>query len=222
MSYEQTRARVATYFDQTATEAWAKLTSEASVSRIRETVRAGRDAMRAKLLSQLPQDMCGMRVLDAGCGFGQLSQALAERGALITAIDIAPSLLTHAQERMPTAHASQVSFAHGDFLDPKWGHFDATIAMDSMIYYRQNDLVRVLDDLSKRSAQILFTVAPKTPLLTIMWAAGQFFPRSDRSPTMVPHAPKALQKRLSPTLQIKDLGRVHSGFYISHALEARR
>ena len=49
MSYNQTLSRVETYFDKTATKTWERLTSDAPVSRIRQTVRAGRDQMRAKL-----------------------------------------------------------------------------------------------------------------------------------------------------------------------------
>ncbi len=39
-------AQLETYFDRTAVEAWARLTSDAPVGRIRATVRAGRDQMR--------------------------------------------------------------------------------------------------------------------------------------------------------------------------------
>ena len=45
------RGEIETYFDRTAVEAWARLTSDAPVGRIRATVRAGRDRMRATLLS---------------------------------------------------------------------------------------------------------------------------------------------------------------------------
>jgi len=93
MSYEGTRARVETYFDSTATRTWERLTSDAPVSKIRQTVRAGRDAMRETLLSDLPADMSGLRVLDAGCGPGQFTEVLAERGAEVFAIDISPSLI---------------------------------------------------------------------------------------------------------------------------------
>ena len=67
MTYERTRASLETYFDRTAADTWARLTSTDPVSRIRATVRAGRDRMRGILLSRLPEDMTGMRLLDAGC-----------------------------------------------------------------------------------------------------------------------------------------------------------
>ena len=48
-SYRERRDQLETYFDRTAAEAWARLTADAPVSRIRATVRAGRDDMRAQL-----------------------------------------------------------------------------------------------------------------------------------------------------------------------------
>ena len=42
LSYQQRRGQIETYFDRTAVQAWARLTSDAPVSRIRATVRAGR------------------------------------------------------------------------------------------------------------------------------------------------------------------------------------
>ena len=46
-SYQARRDEIENYFDQTASAAWAALTSDAPVSCIRRTVRRGRDAMRA-------------------------------------------------------------------------------------------------------------------------------------------------------------------------------
>jgi magnesium-protoporphyrin O-methyltransferase len=76
MTYESTRNTVETYFDRTATKTWERLTSDAPVSGIRATVRAGRDRMRQLLLSQLPADLRGARVLDAGCGTGGIGLSI--------------------------------------------------------------------------------------------------------------------------------------------------
>ena len=72
MTYEQRRSEIAHYFDRTAVAAWEKLTSDAPVGRIRASVRAGRDQMRATIVSWLGEDLTGKRVLDAGCGTGRL------------------------------------------------------------------------------------------------------------------------------------------------------
>lgn len=224
MSYAATLARVEDHFDRTAHEAWVRLTSDAPVSRIRATVRAGRDAMRAKLIAALPGDLHGARVLDAGCGAGQLTAELAARGATVVAADISPQLLELAAARLPAAHAGRVRFVAGDMLDPALGRFDAVVAMDSLIYYDRGDISRAAADLADRTAgPIVFTVAPRTALLMAMWRIGHLFPRADRAPIMVPQAPAALARHLASETggQIRDHGRVAQGFYISHAMEVR-
>lgn len=226
MSYEATRDRVETYFDRTATQVWARLTSDAPVSRIRQTVREGRDAMRALMLARLPADLSGARVLDAGCGAGQMTAELAARGAEVLACDISPALVRIAQKRLRYPQKPRVTFHAGDMLDPALGRFDFTVAMDSLIYYAGTDLARALDGLAARSAGgVVFTVAPRTVLLMAMWRAGRLFPRADRSPTMVPHSAAGLAQALRRTgcdARLTPLGRVARGFYISEAMEVRR
>ena len=142
-SYDTRRGELTTYFDRTAVEAWSRLTSDAPVSRIRATVRAGRDAMRGTLLSWLPADMTGLRLLDAGCGTGALSVEAARRGAEVVAIDVSPTLVELARERLPAiSGAGRIDFRVGDMLDPDLGRFDHVVAMDSLIHYRAADIVR--------------------------------------------------------------------------------
>jgi len=223
MGYDSTLARVETYFDKTATRAWERLTSDAPVSRIRETVRAGRDRMRAQMLSRLPEDLTGLRVLDAGCGAGQMTAELAGRGADVVAVDISPALVEIARERLPRGLQNRVSFHTGDMLDARLGTVDHVVAMDSLIYYSGTDIARAMTALAARTRdKVVFTVAPRTPLLMAMWQAGKLFPRADRSPIMVPHAPAALAQALrdaSTPGRLVSLDRVNSGFYISQAME---
>jgi magnesium-protoporphyrin O-methyltransferase len=228
-SYERRRGELETYFDRTASETWAKLTSDAPVGSIRATVRAGRDAMRATLLSWLPDDLSGRRILDAGCGTGAFAVEAARRGANVVAIDLAGSLVEIAQERLPkTIGRGCIDFRVGDYTDPSLGRFDHIVAMDSIIHYKPLDMVATLARLSARcDGSMLFTIAPKTPMLSAMHLAGKFFPRSDRSPRIVPVAPHRLQLIASanPALKSWTFGRSHrvtTGFYISHAMEMLR
>ncbi|BBF91525.1 magnesium protoporphyrin IX methyltransferase [Blastochloris tepida] len=229
-SYQERRGELETYFDRTAVEAWSKLTSDAPVSGIRATVRAGRDEMRRTLLSWLPADLAGRRLLDAGCGTGALSVEAARRGAEVVAIDLSPTLVGLAAERLPEdlaagAGPGRIDFRVGDMLDPGLGAFDHVVAMDSLIHYEPSDIVRVLAGIAPRTARsILFTIAPRTPLLTLMHAVGRVFPRSDRAPAIVPVAAKHLTALVAaePALAGWRPGRLHRvarGFYISEALE---
>jgi magnesium-protoporphyrin O-methyltransferase len=218
MAYEVTRARVETYFDRTATKVWAQLTSDAPVSKIRETVRKGRDAMRARMLARLPEDLTGARVLDAGCGTGLMTAELAKRGADVVAVDISPSLIGIARDRLDAGLQRHVTFAAGDMLAPDLGRFDHVVAMDSLIYYTAEDIAAAIGGLAARTGgKIVFTVAPRTPFLMAFWAAGQVFPRSDRSPTMIPHSAERLARVLPGRLT--RAGRISRGFYISECLE---
>lgn len=223
MNYSQTLSRVETYFDKTALKTWERLTSKAPVSRVRESVRRGRDDMRMKLISQLPSDLSGAKVLDAGCGTGQLSEELALRGCQVVAADISPSLVNVARSRIPNHLHKNIEFITGDMVDPKLGNFDYVVAMDSLIYYRKKDLTSLLVDLSSRTSHsIYFTLAPKTMLLMMMWYLGKIAPKGDRSPVMVPQSFKAISRELDGNLQLIDLGVINSGFYISQAIGCRK
>lgn len=218
--YSATRARVEHYFDRTATTVWERLTSDAPVSRIRQTVRAGRDRMRALMLSRLPADLSGARVLDAGCGTGLMAAELAARGADVVAVDISPQLIAIAETRLGEALRHRVRFVAGDMTAAEHGRFDHVLAMDSLIYYGEPDIADALRRLALRTqAAVVFTMAPRTPVLMTFFAAGKLFPRADRSPVMVPHAHGRLARRLGPGLT--RVGRVTSGFYISECLEYR-
>ncbi|SEM96485.1 Mg-protoporphyrin IX methyltransferase [Loktanella fryxellensis] len=219
--YAATRDQVEDYFDRSATQVWARLTSDAPVSGIRATVRAGRDRMRDLLLAQLPADLTGCRVLDAGCGTGAASVALAERGATVVGVDISPALIDIAARRMPAHLADRITWVAGDMLDDVDGTFDHAIAMDSMIYYTAADIAQVLSRAGPRiTGRFAFTLAPRTPLLMAMFRVGKLFPRADRSPQMVPHAAADIASALRAARvpgALREIERVTSGFYISTA-----
>ena len=226
-TYAHRRGQLETYFDRTAVEAWMRLTSTAPVGRIRATVRAGRDAMRATLLSYLPDDLTGRRILDAGCGTGALALEAARRGAHVTAIDLSPKLVGLAAERAAGQFgAGHVEFRTGDMQDPALGEFDHVVAMDSLIHYRPEDVVTVLAGLAARTRHsLLFTFAPRTPLLTMMHTVGLLFPRSDRAPAIVPIGERHLARLVTTKIAGWQPGRsrrIASGFYTSQALEVRR
>lgn len=233
VSYTERRSKIEDYFDRTAVQAWARLTSDAPVGRIRATVRAGRDRMRATLLDWLPADLSGKRVLDAGCGTGALAVEAARRGAHVVAIDLSPTLVDLARDRQPAELTSEFSvgridFRSGDMLDAALGEFDYVVGMDSLIHYRTPDAVRVVAGLAERTrCGVLFTYAPSNPALIAMRAMGRLFPRSDRAPWIEPVAESALHRLLAADVALQGwqrgrTQRISSGFYTSQALELVR
>ncbi|HEY4973865.1 MAG TPA: magnesium protoporphyrin IX methyltransferase [Steroidobacteraceae bacterium] len=227
-AYLQRRGQLEQYFDRTAVRAWERLTSDAPVSRIRASVRAGRDRMRRAMLDLLPMNLHGRRILDAGCGTGALAQELAGRGADVLAIDLSPTLVELARQRSSAAGASSVEFRSGDMSDPTLGKFDHVVAMDSLIHYEADDIVRMLATLSQRTRHsLLFTFAPRTPALALMHAVGRVFPRSDRAPAIAPVAETGLRSRLAQDTKLRDWQvargeRIAGGFYTSQVMELVR
>jgi magnesium-protoporphyrin O-methyltransferase len=231
VSYKARRGEIETYFDRTAVDAWKRLTSDAPVGRIRASVRAGRDQMRATLLNWLPQDLTGLRVLDAGCGTGALAVEAAHRGATVTAIDLSPTLVDLARERAPkvfNVDAGAITFLAGDMFDEALGEFDYVVGMDSLIHYQTTDVVNILAGFAARTQRsILFTYAPRTPILAAMISVGRLFPKRDRAPWLEPIATSVLTRQISENapLQQWQIGRtqkISSGFYTSQALELTR
>lgn len=227
-SYVARRGELQTYFDRTAVEAWKRLTSDAPVGRIRATVRAGRDQMRATLLDWLPGDLRGCRLLDAGCGTGAFAIEAARRGADVIAVDLSPKLIALARERMPMdLGRGRITFNVGDMLTRDLGRFDYAVAMDSLIHYTHADLAVSLSRLKERvGGAIIFTVAPRTPALALMHSVGRLFPRANRAPAIEPIGRSGLVRLFGHDAalagwKIMRRQRIASGFYVSEAVEVR-
>lgn len=229
-TYENRRRELKTYFDHTAKDNWVALTSNTPVSRIRETVRAGRDAMRQTLLGLLPEDLSGARILDAGCGTGMLSIEAAQRGADVIAVDISPTLVKEARTRsLGLPNAERITFKSGDMTDPEHGEFDFIVAMDSLIHYPLQSVVPILDTFASRTrTKIAFTFAPSTPALAAMKTVGKFFPKNDRSPAIEPIRETRLVKAIDSgsgelaSFSVGQTKRISTGFYKSQAMELIR
>lgn len=226
LSYLERRKELETYFDRTAVDAWARLTTEAPVGSIRATVREGRAEMRNTLASWLPDDLRGARILDAGCGTGTLAVELAARGATVVGVDLSPKLISLARERHPERIGTgSVEFRVGDMLRPGKERFDHAVAMDSLIHYEARDMLKVIELLAGRlDRSLLFTFIPRTPLLVAMHAVGRVFPKGDRSPRFRPLGERAMRDLLEgeaglARLRAERTRRVSRGFYTSQALE---
>jgi magnesium-protoporphyrin O-methyltransferase len=228
-TYVRRRGELRTYFDRTAVDAWKRFASDAPLGRIRTTVREGRTRMREAMLAMLPRDLAGWRILDAGCGAGQMAVELSRRGAAVVAIDLSPEMVRFASETLPRdIGPGAIEFHAGDMLAERHGRFDAVMAMDSLIHYRCADAVEALTGLAARTDRaIVFTFAPRTLPLAAMHMAGRLFPRGDRAPSIEPVAEATLRRALAAEhglgAWIADrTARVSTGFYTSQVMELTR
>lgn len=225
-SYETRRDELESYFDRTAVKAWANLTTDKPLGRIRASVRDGRNQMRDMLLSWLPDDLRGRRVLDAGCGTGALAVELARRGADVLAVDLSPNLIALAIERVPRdVGPGRIEFRAGDMARYFGGRFDHVMLMDSVIHYGAHDIVAILSDAARAVTQsLVFTFVPRTPLLAAMHAAGRLFPSGSRSPSFEPLGEERIRALIGAEVRLAHTrvgrtSRISSGFYKSQALE---
>jgi ubiquinone/menaquinone biosynthesis C-methylase UbiE len=94
----------------------------------------------------------GMRVLDAGCGVGDVSLIAAELvtpGGAVVAVDRDPAVLERARARCAELGAANISFVQADLHDlPDLGAFDAVVGRLVLMYAR--DPVAMLRDLVRQ------------------------------------------------------------------------
>ena len=219
-TYLANRARLENYFNEVSSDAWDKLTSNEPVSFVRQLVREGREKMQVAIMEKLPYDLKGMRILDAGCGTGTLSRMLDERGAEVVGVDISDKLIDVAKNR--SAANKNIEYFAGDMTEQSFGNFDYIIAMDSLIHYLPEDTLSSIAEFSKRANNsVLFTVIPSTFVLRTKLRLGKCFPRSERSPEIVPIELERLRQLevIKSNAILKKIARIKHFFYVSEAWE---
>ena len=219
-TYLAKRARLENYFNEVSSDAWDKLTSNEPVSFVRQLVREGRHKMQLAIMEKLPKDLKGARILDAGCGTGVLSRMLDERGAEVVGVDISDKLIEVAKNRS-RSHRNIEYFA-GDMKEQSFGNFDFIIAMDSLIHYSTEDVISSIADFSKRANNsVLFTIIPSTFALRTKLRLGKYFPKSERSPEVVPIGWGQLHQLEAHGIKasLSKIKRIKSFFYVSEAWE---
>lgn len=77
-------------------------------------------------------EVTGLRILDAGCGSGPLSQKLVDRGALVSGFDLSPAMIEIARERLGE-HAQLRVADLNEPLDYAEDSFD--VVMSSLVFH---------------------------------------------------------------------------------------
>ncbi|MFD6179515.1 class I SAM-dependent methyltransferase, partial [Isoptericola sp. NPDC060282] len=102
----------------------------------------------------------GARVLDVGCGSGELLARLAGGGARATGVDPAPAMVRLARERAPEA---TVLVGEAEHLPLDDGAFDVVLAVNAL---------QLADDLGEAAAELARVLAPGGRVGLAGWAEG--------------------------------------------------
>lgn len=175
----QHKSRLQDYFDGIGFERWSAIYGVQQLSPIRTSIRVGHTRMLQVADQWLTESCAPGTLLDAGCGVGLFSLAMAQRGFDVTAVDIAPRMVAAA--RASAAEAGlKIQCVVGDVEDAT-GPFDAVACFDVLVHYPHRSFVHLvthLSDLTK--GPLLFTYAPHSRAYAAMHWLGGFFPKGHR------------------------------------------
>ncbi len=123
---------------------------------------------RPAMLKQLPEDLSGKKVLDAGCAAGWYTQKLLERGADVIATDISPDMVEATQRRVKEQAkvlCMDLEAAPLPFLDCSFDYI-----VSSLTLHYINDWERIFREFKrilKPKGKLLFSI--HHPITDITW-----------------------------------------------------
>lgn len=220
----QDKAIVRDYFNSVGFHRWRRIYGEEEVNFVQKDIRKGHGQTVETVLAWL-ESVGDRTICDAGCGVGSLSLPLAQRGAQVFASDISEQMVAEARRRQQDllGQTDNPQFKVCD-LEELAGQYDTVVCLDVMIHYPEPEALEMLSHLSQRArTQLIFSFAPKTPLLTLLKKIGEFFPGPSKTTRAYQHRESILVEHLNQLgWTIQRRATIKSQFYFAWILEAER
>jgi len=212
------------YFNGIGFQRWSAIYGQKDVSSIRKTVRDGHAQMMQQaedwlMTHNLPK---GATILDAGCGTGLFSIAIAKRGFNVTAIDIAAQMVEQAKvDAKREGVDDRINFNVGD-LESISGSFDAVVCFDVLIHYPAKGFKQMCSKMAKMSkGPFIFTYAPYNGMLAFKMWLGEFFPKNDRRMNLQMMKDDTVAESLRMGgKRLNQQAKIHHGFYHAALIES--
>lgn len=223
-SFAAHKAQLQHYFDGVGFERWSAIYGQGPVSRIRRTVREGHELMLNQASTWLLESRTGGALLDAGCGTGLFSVAMAQQGFEVTAIDVAPRMVQAA--RATAQHegvADQIRFFQGD-IESVSDQFEAVVCFDVLVHYPQGAFETLCTFLAERcNGPLIFTYAPYNRFLAGLHWLGGWFPKNHRRTEIQMTPDSVVAGALAAAgMHVRRTADISHGFYHVKLLEAAR
>jgi len=222
----QHKARLRQYFNGIGFERWSAIYGQAQLSGVRRSIREGHTTMLgvAEQWAELPPAGTPATALDAGCGTGLFTLALARRGFHVSASDLAPQMAeATARAALDAGLGDRVTSRVSD-LEELAGRYHLVACFDVLIHYSSEPFVQMLRHLASLCENtLLFTYAPYSPLLAALHRVGGFFPHSQRRTEIQMIRDRTVRATLADCgFTMGRTQRVSRGFYHVTLVQARR
>lgn len=179
----ETGQRVRKYFETSGFSRWTAIYGSGDIPPIWKVIRDGHDQALETVVSWTATDT-SHTALDAGCGTGTLSTALASHGYEVDAFDVSAPMI-HFAKYINAGRTKGIPprFQVGDIaaLAGEKLAYDVVCCLDVLFHYPYAEVTEMLTRLaSLASHKVVGSFALRTPMNDFWMAVGQRFHKKDR------------------------------------------
>ena len=123
------------------------------IARLSDSHATGDDRYYSFLVSLVPAEAA--KVLDIGCGLGELTSRLAIANREVTAVDLSPEMIMRARKKLADNNA--VLFLCGNFLEQEFGsnQFDCVISAATLHHMQQDVAIARMVELLRPGGRLI-------------------------------------------------------------------